>query len=145
MFYSRRVSICLLEIHFSHIFYLYFSDTCLIGLEAILRNGEYVGHVRRGDHAYFINKEVAYGYVSKPGGGKITNAWLSEGNYQIESRGQLFDAAINLKTPFDSSNNRIQGHYESEDCLLHIQEQRLLDYKSMINNAVSVRCLHTYS
>jgi len=120
-------------------------DICLVGLEGIVRNGEYVGHIRRGDHAYFIDKEVAYGYVSKPDGGKITQAWLGEGDYQIEARGRLYDARIHLKTPFDSANNRIQGRYDIDEGLIHAQEQKLLDYKSMINSAVSVRYLHTYS
>jgi len=120
-------------------------DICLVGLEAIVRNGQYVGHVRRGDHAYFIDKEVAYGYVSNPEGSKITQSWLAEGDYQIEARGQLYDASLQLKTPFDSANNRIQGRYNSDEGLVHTQEQKLLDYKSMINNAVSVRYLHTYS
>merc|ERR1712142_188742 len=120
-------------------------DICLVGLEGIVRNGEYVGHIRRGDHAYFIDKEVAYGYVSKPDGGKLTQAWLGEGDYQIEARGRLYDARIHLKTPFDSANNRIQGRYDIDEGLIHAQEQKLLDYKSMINSAVSVRYLHTYS
>jgi sarcosine dehydrogenase len=114
----------------------------LVGLEAIVRNGEYVGHVRRGDHAYFIDKEMAYGYVSNPQGEKITQTWLAEGDYQIEARGQLYDARLHLKTPFDSANDRIQGHYNSDDGLVQTQEQKLLDYKSMINT-VSVRYHHT--
>ena len=39
---------------------------CLVGLEAIVRNGEYVGHVRRGDTGYYIDKEIAYGYITHP-------------------------------------------------------------------------------
>ena len=54
-----------------------------MGLEAVLRNGEYCGHIRRGDHAFYLDKEVGYGYVSKPDGGKITNAWLLDGEYQV--------------------------------------------------------------
>merc|ERR1712142_1360627 len=68
-----------------------------------------------------------------------------DGDYQIEARGRLYDARIHLKTPFDSANNRIQGRYDIDEGLIHAQEQKLLDYKSMINSAVSVRYLHTYS
>ena len=39
---------------------------CLVGLEGILRNGEYVGHVRRGDTGYYVDKEIGYGYVAHP-------------------------------------------------------------------------------
>jgi len=119
------------------------SDVCLVGLEAIVRDGVYVGHVRRGDHAYFIDKEMAYGYVSHPNGDKITQSWLAEGDYQIEARGQLHDATLHLKTPFDPANDRIQGRYDADQVLVQAQEQKLLDYKSLISNAVSVRYLHT--
>ena len=77
-----------------------------MGLEAIVRDGEVVGHVRRGDHAYYLDKEVAYGYVNHPRGEKVTKTWLEEAEYQIESRGKLYNAELHLKTPFDSANNR---------------------------------------
>ena len=31
------------------------NQVCLLGLEGILRNGEYVGHLRRGDHAHYLD------------------------------------------------------------------------------------------
>ena len=82
-----------------------YSDICLLGLEAIYRNGQIVGHVRRADHAYFLDQvriaetlilrpfiiilllwfqEVAYGYVSQPDGSKVTPSWIREGDYQVE-------------------------------------------------------------
>lgn len=80
----------------------------------MLRNGEYVGHIRRADHAFYLNQEVCYGYVSNKGQ-KVTPAWLREGEYQIESRGVLHPAQLHLKTPFDAQNNRIQGMYDETD------------------------------
>jgi len=88
-------------------------EVCLLGLEAILRDGEYVGHIRRGDHAHFLEKEVGYGYVSRPDGGKVTAGWLAEGTYQLESRGRTYQATLHSKTPFDPRNDRIQGQYSS--------------------------------
>jgi len=88
-------------------------QVCLLGLEGILRNGEYVGHLRRGDHAHYLDTEVGYGYVSRPDGEKVTPSWLKEGNYQIESRGRKYEATLHMKTPFDSSNDRIQGRYDA--------------------------------
>ena len=32
-----------------------YNQVCLLGLEGILRNGEYVGHLRRGDHAHYLD------------------------------------------------------------------------------------------
>ena len=36
----------------------------------------------------------------------MTNAWLLDGDYQLESRGKLYRADIHVKTPFDPANNR---------------------------------------
>jgi len=58
-------------------------------------------------------REVGYGYVSRPDGEKVTPSWLKEGNYQIESRGRKYEATLHMKTPFDPSNDRIQGRYEA--------------------------------
>jgi len=98
-------------------------DVCLLGLEAILRDGEYVGHLRRGDTAYALDKEVGYGYVSRPDGGKVTPAWLAEGNYQLESRGNLYQATLHTKTPFDPRNERIQGHYTTSEPTYYQQRE----------------------
>jgi sarcosine dehydrogenase len=101
-------------------------DVCLLGLEAIVRNGEYVGHVRRGDHAFFTEQEVAYGYVSN-NGEKITQDWLKSGVYEIESYGKLYPATLHVKSPFDSANKRIQGNYEDPpvECLNNMERARM--------------------
>jgi hypothetical protein len=36
-------------------------SACLIGLEAIYRDGIPVGYVRRSDYGFFLDKPVAYG------------------------------------------------------------------------------------
>ena len=36
--------------------FVLYSDVCLLGLEAIVRNGEYVGHIRRADHAFHLEQ-----------------------------------------------------------------------------------------
>ena len=41
-------------------------DVCLVGLEAVIRNGEIVGHIRRGDTGHYLDKEIAYGYITHP-------------------------------------------------------------------------------
>merc|ERR1711881_482827 len=75
-------------------------QVCLLGLEGILRNGEYVGHLRRGDHAHYLDTEVGYGYVSRPGGEKVTPSWFKEGNYQIESRGRKYEVGFDQQFCF---------------------------------------------
>ena len=59
---TKWVATSILKVCFS----LESSEVCLIGLEGILRNGEYVGHIRRGDTAYYLDKEIAYGYITHP-------------------------------------------------------------------------------
>lgn len=44
----------------------------MFGLEAIWRNGQVVGHVRRADFGFTINKTLAYGYIRDPSGGPVS-------------------------------------------------------------------------
>ena len=44
----------------------------MFGLEAIWRNGQVVGHVRRADFGFTINKTLAYGYIQDPSGGPVS-------------------------------------------------------------------------
>ncbi|KAG8554975.1 hypothetical protein GDO81_003955 [Engystomops pustulosus] len=43
----------------------------LFGLEAVWRNGVAVGHIRRADFGFAINKTIAYGYIRNPDGGPL--------------------------------------------------------------------------
>lgn len=43
----------------------------MFGLEAIFRNGVPVGHLRRADYAFFIDKTLGYGYIRNPDGGVV--------------------------------------------------------------------------
>lgn len=44
----------------------------MFGLEAIWRNGQVVGHVRRADFGFTVNKTIAYGYIRDPSGGPVS-------------------------------------------------------------------------
>lgn len=44
----------------------------MFGLEAIWRDGQAVGHVRRADFGFTIDKTLAYGYVRDPSGGLVS-------------------------------------------------------------------------
>lgn len=51
----------------------------MFGLEAIWRNGEVVGHIRRADFGFAIDKTIAYGYIRDPAGGPVSTdprEWL---------------------------------------------------------------------
>lgn len=43
----------------------------MFGLEAIFRNGVPVGHIRRSDYGFFIDKTIGYGYIRNPDGGVV--------------------------------------------------------------------------
>lgn len=44
----------------------------MFGLEAIFRNGVPVGHLRRSDYGFFIDKTIGYGYIRNPDGGVVS-------------------------------------------------------------------------
>lgn len=43
----------------------------MFGLEAIFRNGVPVGHLRRADYGFYIDKTIGYGYIRNPDGGVV--------------------------------------------------------------------------
>lgn len=51
----------------------------MFGLEAIWRNGQVVGHIRRADFGFTIDKTLAYGYIRDPSGGPVSRAPLPQG------------------------------------------------------------------
>lgn len=46
----------------------------MFGLEAIWRDGKVVGHIRRADFGFAIDKTIAYGYIRDPAGGPVSAA-----------------------------------------------------------------------
>ena len=48
----------------------------MFGLEAVYRDGVAVGHIRRSDYGFFIDKTIAYGYIRHPDGGVVSRTVL---------------------------------------------------------------------
>ncbi len=94
-----------------HNHFYFVRHKALIGLEAIWRNGEVIGFIRRAGYGYHIGKSIAYGYVSDPSGKAVNNEFLKSGEYSIESMGTVFPAQVHLKGLFDQKNERIKGIY----------------------------------
>lgn len=46
----------------------------MFGLEAVWRDGKVVGHIRRADFGFAIDKTIAYGYIRDPAGGPVSAA-----------------------------------------------------------------------
>ena len=87
------------------------SHKALLGLEAIYRNDQAVGFVRRAGYGYHIQKSIAYGYISNPHGDPVKNDFIKSGKYYLESMGTKFDANVHVKSPFDPKNERVKGIY----------------------------------
>uniref|UniRef100_UPI00398ECD40 sarcosine dehydrogenase, mitochondrial isoform X1 n=2 Tax=Pristiophorus japonicus TaxID=55135 RepID=UPI00398ECD40 len=83
----------------------------MFGLEVIWRNGKVVGHVRRADFAFVLNKTIAYGYIRNPEGGVVTTDFVRSGEYSLERMGVCYPAKVHLKSPFDAGNKRVKGIY----------------------------------
>nr|CAG4641459.1 EOG090X014D [Eurycercus lamellatus] len=85
----------------------------LWGLEAIWRNDQVVGYLRRADYGFTVGSSIGYGYIQKQSkdGQPITNQYLLDGDYSIESMDVKYKARIHMKPLFDSENKRIKGLY----------------------------------
>ncbi|XP_054545179.1 sarcosine dehydrogenase, mitochondrial isoform X2 [Talpa occidentalis] len=83
----------------------------MFGLEAIWRNGQVVGHVRRADFGFTLDKTVAYGYIRDPSGGPVSPDFVKSGDYALERMGVTYPARAHLKSPFDPDNKRVKGLY----------------------------------
>ncbi|KAL6073063.1 Sarcosine dehydrogenase [Balamuthia mandrillaris] len=84
------------------------------GMETILRDGEVVGFVRRAAFGFSIDKNVAYGYVSRKDGGVVDKEWLEakQDRFEIECLGKKIPAVLHSGgAPFDPKNLRIKGIY----------------------------------
>ncbi|GAA6073234.1 sarcosine dehydrogenase, mitochondrial, partial [Tachysurus ichikawai] len=86
----------------------------MFGLEAIFRNGVPVGHLRRAEFGYAINKTIGYGYVRDPDGGVVSPDFIRSGDFTLERMGVVYKAKAHLKSPFDPDNKRVKGIYSSE-------------------------------
>ncbi|XP_061714576.1 sarcosine dehydrogenase, mitochondrial [Cydia pomonella] len=82
----------------------------LFGQEAIFRNGEPVGYLRRGDYGYYLDKPIGIGYVNNKGS-VLTKDYLESGDYEIEVLGKKYKATLHTRSPFDPSGQRILGNY----------------------------------
>lgn len=84
----------------------------LWGLEAVYRDNEIVGHLRRGEWAYTLDCALGQCYIKRRNSDKPINIdYIKSGKYQIEVMGKLYDADIHLRSPFDPKGRRIMGEY----------------------------------
>lgn len=84
----------------------------MFGLEAIYRNGVPVGHLRRADYGFYIDKTIGYGYIRNPDGGVVSTNFIKSGEFTLERMGIVYKAKAHLKSPFDPENKRVKGIYD---------------------------------
>ncbi|CAH0722411.1 unnamed protein product, partial [Brenthis ino] len=84
----------------------------IYGQEAIYRNSEPVGYVRRGDYGFYLDKSIGIGYITNKGS-QVTKDYLVKGDYAIEVMGKRYKANLHLKSPFDPTGQRLLGNYGS--------------------------------
>lgn len=83
----------------------------MFGLEAVFRNGVPIGHLRRSDYGFFIDKTIGYGYIRHPDGGVVSADFIKTGEFTLERMGVTYKAKAHLKSPFDPENKRVKGIY----------------------------------
>ncbi len=95
-------------------------------MEAIWRNDQVVGYLRRADYGFSVGCSIGYGYVhSQNEQEPITTKYLTDGDYFIEAMGVKYKARIQLKPLFDPENKRVNGIYweiYSIEYLMRFQE-----------------------
>ncbi|XP_061913144.1 sarcosine dehydrogenase, mitochondrial [Entelurus aequoreus] len=84
----------------------------MFGLEAIFRNGLPVGHLRRADYGFFIDKTIGYGYIRCPDGGVVSADFVKSGEFTLERMGVAYKAEAHLRSTFDPENKRVKGVYD---------------------------------
>jgi sarcosine dehydrogenase len=90
-------------------------DVPIFGLEALLRNGEPVGYLRRAGYAFSLKTPLGIAYVHAPEElAKVTPEWIKREDvkWELEVMGRRVPVTVSLGTPFDPKNLRVKGQYE---------------------------------
>ena len=83
------------------------TKTALWHEEIIYRNNKIVGYVSSGAYSFNLGSSVALGYVKNIDG--ISNEFIENGNWEIESAGVRYKAEANLKPFYDPNGEKIKG------------------------------------
>lgn len=82
-------------------------DRMLWGGEAILRDGVPVGFLSSAAFGHTLGCPVGLGYVGRAEG-ICDAAYLAAGRYQVDLAGELFEARVHLKAPYDPQGQRVR-------------------------------------
>ncbi len=79
----------------------------LWGNEPIFRDGKLVGYTSSGCFPPTLGKQLALGYIKRPGGGPVDKAYLKSGAYTILQDGIHWPASVSLQPRVDPKRERI--------------------------------------
>jgi 4-methylaminobutanoate oxidase (formaldehyde-forming) len=83
------------------------------GGELVLRDGVAVGQVTSGAWGEAVGGAVGLAYIRHPAGDVVTPDVARAGRYQVNVGGDLYDATVTLRPPFDPAGDRVKGRYGS--------------------------------
>ncbi|HEY8052617.1 MAG TPA: FAD-dependent oxidoreductase [Steroidobacteraceae bacterium] len=83
-------------------------DTVLWGGELIVRDGKPAGHLTSAAYGHTVGCAVALGYVVNDAG-VADNAFIESGRYQIDVAGELVNASVGLRAPYDPKSERVRA------------------------------------
>ena len=83
-------------------------EAILWGGELIVRNGSPAGHVTSAAFGHTLGRAVALGYVNNPDG-LADAAFIRAGKYRIDVAGELYDATVHLRAPYDPDGKHVKS------------------------------------
>lgn len=83
-------------------------EPMLWGSELVLRDGEPVGSLTSSAYGHSVGSAVALGYVSNAVD-VASREWLTNAKYQVDVAGQLHDATLHLRPPYDPTSSRVKA------------------------------------
>jgi glycine cleavage system aminomethyltransferase T/glycine/D-amino acid oxidase-like deaminating enzyme len=84
-------------------------DAMIWGGELLLRDGAAAGQLTSGAFGATLGAAVGLGYLRDPEGGVVSADFARAGRYQVNVGGQLVDASIHLRPPYDPAGSRVRG------------------------------------
>ncbi len=81
-------------------------DAILLGRETIYRNGKRVGWLTSGGYGHWVQKAIGYGYVRRKAG--VDQAFVREGNYELDIGGRRCKCKVHLQPLYDPKMKRIK-------------------------------------
>ena len=83
-------------------------DVLAWGGELLLRDGEPAGLVMSAAFGAAVGASVGLAYARRPDGGAVLPDWLRTGAWQVNVGGQVCEARLSLRPPFDPDGERVR-------------------------------------